>query len=990
MLIFTLINSLEVKVVCFEKKPVIFEDENGDIQGIAKDILDIIGKKNNWNLSFELTTFPDALEKVSSNKADLMVPIGYTAKRDSILEFSTIPVISSWGTVVSRANNPIESIIKLEGKRIAYVKNSMFKKEFQKFTQKFKVRYELIEVQNYNQMFQLIKSSKIDGGIGDKMSMLNLAFRDRQEFHESIIFHPFEMYFVENRQNNKNLIESINNYLLNDASGTTITYSDIINKWQSEYKLNDIYPENQIIIVLFIVIIFFLILSLKSNFVRKVSGFDILFTTKASHNTLFAGLFVAIFAWILDVMLNYLWFNENEISFFNLFLIKYDMQHMILRMISFLIIFIGSIIIALLVEKLSLDKAQSEMLAEKLSTTLNSIGDAVITTFPDGKIDIMNPIAQDLTGWSMSDAAGKTLPEVFDLSNALTGEKADCPVEKVIKYGKIVGLANHTVLKSKDNKEYQIADSAAPIRNSSGEISGVVLVFRDVTQEYELHEKIRKSKERFDNVLKAVPDLVSLHDKEMNIIYSNWNGVFKVTDSKKKTGTKCYNSYRNRNSVCTECKADIVFKSGEPHHEEIKLENNTWIDLRTFPIKNKNGDIDFLVEWVRDISDRKKAENLLKENKKRLDLALEGADLGSWDLDSISSSITVNRRYAELVGYKLEEVSKNLNFWKEIIHKDDIAKVLEKMQQHYEGIVEIFECELRIKHKSGKWLWVLDRGKIIERSPDGEPLRICGTRLDITDRKKSEALIKEKNKELENYLYVASHDLRSPLVNIQGFTSRISRHSYLISEMVKENCPVLNENDEFKKISEEQIPQSMNFIFNNVKKMDILINGLLKISRTGRAPMIVEKINMNSLIQSTLNSLKYEIDEYNIEVNIKELPDCFGDKNLLNQLFSNIISNAVKYRKKEENLDIDIFSDTDEIYNNYHIRDTGIGIETKNLERIWNVFYRAGTKQDVEGEGLGLSIVKRIAEKHKGQVNLRSEIGKGTEVIVSLNRAYFE
>jgi PAS domain S-box-containing protein len=130
---------------------------------------------------------------------------------------------------------------------------------------------------------------------------------------------------------------------------------------------------------------------------------------------------------------------------------------------------------------------------EKYRITLNSIGDAVITTDIDGNVQMMNPLAEKLTGWKRKDATGRPLEDVFAIVNAFSGETVESPVRKVLKTGNVVGLANHTVLVSKDGKEHQIADSGAPIKDDSGDILGVVLVFRDVTETYRLHEQLKQS-----------------------------------------------------------------------------------------------------------------------------------------------------------------------------------------------------------------------------------------------------------------------------------------------------------------------------------------------------------------------------------------------------------------------------------------------------------------------------------------------------------------
>jgi PAS domain S-box-containing protein len=154
---------------------------------------------------------------------------------------------------------------------------------------------------------------------------------------------------------------------------------------------------------------------------------------------------------------------------------------------------------------------KSQLNEENLLTTLESIGDAVITTDTNGHITRMNPIAEVLTGWKATEAEGKSLTVIFNIVNALTKEKALNPASEALKKGQIVGLANHTLLISRDGSQYQIADSAAPIKGSDGKIKGVVLVFRDVTEEYLMQEKIAKSEKQLRSLYDSMSEGLCQH-----------------------------------------------------------------------------------------------------------------------------------------------------------------------------------------------------------------------------------------------------------------------------------------------------------------------------------------------------------------------------------------------------------------------------------------------------------------------------------------------
>ncbi len=260
---------------------------------------------------------------------------------------------------------------------------------------------------------------------------------------------------------------------------------------------------------------------------------------------------------------------------------------------------------------------------------------------------------------------------------------------------------------------------------------------------------------------------------------------------------------------------------------------------------------------------------------------------------------------------------------------------------------------------------------------------------DITAIRQIEEVITAKNKELENYLYVASHDLRSPLVNVQGFSQRLQKHADKIKAVLSECLIEPQTKESIDKIANEDIPKTLNFIFSNVSKMDTLINGLLQISRTGRIKMNIRKINMNKLFNNIIAAHNFQITELFVNMVVGNLDDCYGDENQLNQLFSNIIGNALKYSDKNRQSELKIASQTHYSKVIYSIKDSGIGIAPRHIEKIWDVFYRVDSSSPEAGEGLGLSIAKRIADKHKGKIWVESEEGKGSTFYVELQKNDF-
>ncbi len=254
---------------------------------------------------------------------------------------------------------------------------------------------------------------------------------------------------------------------------------------------------------------------------------------------------------------------------------------------------------------------------ENLRITLNSIGDGVIATNNEGKVTQMNPVAEKLTGWTSEEANGKSLEAIFHIVNSKTGEKVENPVGQVLKTGNIVGLANHTKLIAKNNKEFQIADSGSPIKDDDGNITGVVLVFRDVTKEYENRERIKRSEELLRGVMNTIQDGISVLNKDLSIRYVNDMMKKWYASNMPLVGKKCYECYHNKKEPCDTCPTLRALETGKLEKEIVRGPSNKdstikWIELFSYPMRDeKSGEITGIVEFVRDITEQKKAQDKL-------------------------------------------------------------------------------------------------------------------------------------------------------------------------------------------------------------------------------------------------------------------------------------------------------------------------------------------------------------------------------------------
>jgi PAS domain S-box-containing protein len=280
------------------------------------------------------------------------------------------------------------------------------------------------------------------------------------------------------------------------------------------------------------------------------------------------------------------------------------------------------------------------------------------------------------------------------------------------------------------------------------------------------------------------------------------------------------------------------------------------------------------------------------------------------------------------------------------------------------------------------------------RDHTGKITGIVAVSADVTERRRIEAdrarLVREleaKNQELESLLYAASHDLRSPLLNIQGFAEEVEQACKAVTDVVtvaKDPGSLRTE----ASAHYEQIDTALQFIRSSTEKMNALINAMLSISRTGRAVLRRERLDMNALLEAVVASLQYQIQEASAEVEIHPLPPCLADADQVNQVFTNLLDNALKYRDASRPLRVTVSGCTDPNRQEdrvvYCVEDTGSGIAPEHQPRIWELFHRLNPRADVVGEGVGLTLVRRIVERHNGRVWLESVPGVGSRFYVAL------
>lgn len=276
-----------------------------------------------------------------------------------------------------------------------------------------------------------------------------------------------------------------------------------------------------------------------------------------------------------------------------------------------------------------------------------------------------------------------------------------------------------------------------------------------------------------------------------------------------------------------------------------------------------------------------------------------------------------------------------------------------------------------------------------ERLIDKLERKMLQLEREVEKRKEIEEELVEKNQELEQFIYITSHDLKTPLINIQGFSMEIQKSMKMASNLLNQlgddkKSPEREELlKKLDKILEHELHQSFDFIKSSIDRMDNLIKGVTDFSRHRHLSVKSEIINMNSLIQTILKNFEYVICNKKIKLTIGNLPDCSSDEYLLRFVFKNLIDNAIKFSMEKTAPQITISGK--KVYEEfvYSVTDNGIGINENIQDRIFELFYKIDPKKS-EGRGISLPLVKKILRRLKGKIWVESTYGGGSTFHVSL------
>ncbi|MCA1975145.1 MAG: PAS domain-containing protein, partial [Caenispirillum sp.] len=330
---------------------------------------------------------------------------------------------------------------------------------------------------------------------------------------------------------------------------------------------------------------------------------------------------------------------------------------------------------------------------------------------------------------------------------------------------------------------------------------------------------------------------------------------------------------------------------------------------------------------LHDVTARRRAEDWVRTHAERLSMALENGEFGLWDWNVQTGSVYFSPTMETMLGYEPGSWERHVDAWERLVHPDDRAMVRATLGDHLEGRTPLYECEHRIRRADGSWAWILDKGKVVERDDAGRPTRAVGTHTDITVRKQQQQVLAEKsrrleesNRDLEQFAYVASHDLQEPLRMVSGYLSLVRRR--------------------YGERLDDQGREFVNLAVEGSSRMARLISDLLDYSRISTRGQEFEAVPAGEAAAAAVENLGPALAEADAEVTVADsLPTVRADRAQLERVFQNLIGNAIKYRAPDRPARIAVAAEpAPPGFAAFAVSDTGIGIAAEDSERIFQIF----------------------------------------------------
>ena len=588
---------------------------------------------------------------------------------------------------------------------------------------------------------------------------------------------------------------------------------------------------------------------------------------------------------------------------------------------------------------------------------IESSGDAIVGRTPNGMVTSWNPAAEALYGYSSAEMMGHSIVNLVPADRA--GETADM-LARVLRGDRVTQY--QTVRLHKDGHPIPISLTVSPIRDNSGTIIGVSHISRDMSEQVALQEE----RDRFFTL-----SLDMLCVAGMDGVFRRLNPAWETTlgYSLEELMSQPYLNYvhpDDRAKTIMEMEKLSFQGNSRSFENRYRAKDGTYKSILWTAAPYAAGKL--VYASAKDVTDRRAAEEKLADSERRFRALSSSSPVGIFETDTAGLCVYTNSRWQSITGMSGEDALGE--GWVKTLHPADAEAVIgawgEAIRDNHD-----FEMEFRIRTPEREIRWVHSEASAMNDASD-DLIGHVGTVQDITERKQAQddaqrngTLLAAQNAELEAFTYSVSHDLQEPLRTISAFSGILV--------------------DDYQSLLPEEARTHLDRIRSASDRMKQLILDLLSLSAASRLTIEPQPLDVATVLGDVVSSLNERIAKTGTHIVIADdLPTVFADRTRLQQVFRNLIDNGVKYNENPAPLvEIGVRStSTNEV--TLFVRDNGIGINERYHDRIFDIFQRLHLREEYDGTGAGLAIVKRAVEALNGRVWVESVEGLGSTFLLTL------
>jgi len=618
--------------------------------------------------------------------------------------------------------------------------------------------------------------------------------------------------------------------------------------------------------------------------------------------------------------------------------------------------------------KMAHDLQKITVSRDYVDSIIESMGGALTVVTSADTIEVVNQAALDLLGYEENELVGKSVGMILEEWSQGSG------IRDSIKKGFARNL-EETYL-SKEGERIPVLFSSSVLRDAGGRIQGTVCVAQDIRElkkmEQELQKRTYDLGERVKE-LRCLYSISNLVEKEgisleeilegtVHLIPPSWEYP-EITCARIVLDGRTFKTNNFKETTWRQTSDIVVSGKKIGAVEVLYLEKKPKSDEGPFS-KEERSLINAISERLARTAERNKAEEELRSLNQFRESIIDNADVWLDVLDAEKNLVIWNKAAENISGYSRKEVVGHDKIWEWLYPDEEYRKeVVERVAAIIQKGKVDEDFETRIQRKDGQVRTISwnSRNLLDEK---GNPIGSIALGRDITEQKKAKEKLREKseelarsNSELEQFAYVASHDLQEPL-------RMVSSYVQLLEQRYKDKLD--SDADEF-----------ITYAVDGASRMHRMINGLLEYSRLNTRGKAFRPTDSRAVLDHALANLGAVIEESGVVVTSNSLPTVMADDVQLTQLFQNLISNAIKFHG-EAPPRIDVSAEKKSKKWVFSFRDNGIGIQSEYAERIFQMFQRLHSRQDYPGTGIGLAICKKIVERHGGRIWVESQPGKGS------------